>query len=88
VSIIGKPLAISEPGTVALSAASVAPTAAAACGSLYVTRHGVVVGLAPLAEDVGGDDPARVLADVGQRPVTAGRSEQPGATRGGRVRCR
>src|SRR5260370_1442915 len=46
-------------------------------------RHGVVVGLARLAEDVRGDDLALVLAHVGQQPdagdVTDGPQPLPGA---------
>ena len=42
-------------------------------------RHGLVVGLARLAEDVRGDDLALVLADVGQRPDAVDVADRPEA---------
>jgi hypothetical protein len=44
--------------------------------------HGVVAGLARLAEDVRGDDLALVLADVGQQPQARGVADDPQAIGG------
>ena len=43
------------------------------------------MGLARLAEDVGGDDPALVLADVGQRPDAGDVADRPQARAGAQV---
>jgi hypothetical protein len=47
--------------------------------------HRLVVGLAGLAEDVGGDDPALVLADVGERPDPGDVAYRPQALAGPQV---
>ena len=67
---------------VALNRPSVPPTAAA-CGSVNVhARHGLVVGLALLPEDVGRYDLALVLADVGQLPDAGDVADRPQALSG------
>jgi hypothetical protein len=48
-------------------------------------RHGLVVGRPRLAEDVGGDDLALVLADVGQRPEAGDVADRPRALAGAQV---
>ena len=48
-------------------------------------RHGLVVGLVPLAEDVRGDDLALVLADVGQWPDAGDVADRPQALAGAQV---
>ena len=49
-------------------------------------RHGLVVGLAGLAENVRGDDLALVLADVGQQPHAGDVADGPQAFPGAQVR--
>ena len=49
-------------------------------------RDGLVVGRARLAEDVGGDDAALVLADVGKRPDAGDVADRPQALAGAQVR--
>jgi len=64
---------------VALKRASAAPTEAACGSGEDDARHGLVVGLLRLAEDVRGDDVALVLADVGQRPDAGDVADRPQA---------
>src|SRR5512132_2493754 len=49
-------------------------------------RDGVVVRLARLAVDVRGDDPALILADVGERPDAGHVADRPEAVAGGEAR--
>jgi len=64
---------------VALKRASAAPTEAACGSGEDDARHGLVVGLARLAEDVGRDHLALVLADVGERPDAGHIADRPQA---------
>ena len=49
------------------------------------TGHGLVVGLSRLAEDVGGDDVALVLADMGERPDPGHIADRPQSLAGAQV---
>jgi hypothetical protein len=78
-------LATSATSAVALNGASVAPTGARLGVGEGHARHGLVVGLTRLAQDVGGLDASLVLADVRQRPDPGDVADRPQALAGAQL---